>query len=432
MGAVARIESQRRQSVRVGLIALAITMLIAAFAITARNGLPSYAPGVDQKQVRLAFLEVGALRAGNDARIGDVRVGYVKSIDLVDQNPIVTIVLDESRPVYDNATATISERSALGEKYVDFHPGTKKAKALGATAVIPTSQTKESVELDDVLSALDERTRAATKSTLLEAGGGLAGHGEDLSVAADAAPSLLTDLGNISQALGTDDGSELTQLLRAADSLSTSLQSQETEISATTRDLGVTLRAVNTDEGEALGRTVRSADSAMREVKPALDALNDPLAHTESAVTALRPGAKSLGRSTPNVRALLRESPKTLGKVPGVMSAASPAVTDLTPTLKSAQPIVTQLGTTLARSRDPLATLAPYSDEVVLFFKNAASALSQGDKAGRWLRFYPILTPESGLGVLNTQLPTSSRDAYPEPGEAATHRSSSLFGKEFE
>ncbi|MGY0541547.1 MlaD family protein [Nocardioides sp. YJ-D4] len=432
MGAVARLESQRRQSVRVGLVVLAIASLIAAFAFTARNGLPSYAPGVDQKQVRLAFSKVGALRTGNDARIGDVRVGYVKSIDLVDQKPIVTIVLDESRPVYDNATATISERSALGEKYIDFHPGTTKAKALGATAVIPSSQTKESVELDDVLSALDAKTRAATKSTLLEAGGGLAGHGEDLSVAANAAPALLTDLGNISQALGTNDGADLTQLLQAADSLSTSLQSQEDQIAGATRDLGTTLRAVNTDDGEALGRTVRSADSAMREVKPALDALNGPLAHTESAVTALRPGAKALGRSTPNVRAFLQESPKTLEKVPGVMSAASPAVTDLTPTLKSAQPVVTQLGTTLARSRDPLAVLAPYADEVVLFFKNISSALSQGDKAGRWLRFYPVLTPESALGDLNTQLPTSSRDAYPDPGEAATHRSSSLFGKEFE
>lgn len=432
MGAVARLESQRRRSVRVGLGVLVISALIAVFAVTARNGLPSYAPGVDQKQVRMAFSEVGALRSGNDARIGDVRVGYVKSIDLVDQEPIVTIVLDETRPVYDNATATISERSALGEKYIDFHPGTSKASVLGASAVIPASQTSPSVELDDVLSALDKRTRAATKSTLLETGGGLAGHGEDLSVAADSAPDLLNDLGSISEALGTNEGADLTQLLRTADSVAASLQSQEDQIASITHNLGTTLRAVNTDDGEALGETVRSADSAMRSVKPALDALNGPLAHTESAVTALRPGAEALGRSTPNVRVFLRDSPSTLDKVPGVMSAASPAVTDLTPTLKNAQSVVTQLGTTLARVRGPLAALAPYADEVVLFFRNAASALSQGDKAGRWLRIYPIITPESVLGDLNTQLPTSSRDAYPDPGEAATHRSSSLFGKEFE
>ena len=81
MGAQQRQEQTRRRSVRVGLVAVLGMILVAAFAITAKNGLPDYLPGVERRSVSAQFDTLGALRVGDDVRIANVRSGFVDHID---------------------------------------------------------------------------------------------------------------------------------------------------------------------------------------------------------------------------------------------------------------------------------------------------------------------------------------------------------------
>lgn len=429
MGAKARLERKRRGSVRAGLLTTVVIALMLTFAITAQNGLPPYLPGVDRTTVKVAFTDVGALRAGDDVRIANVRSGFVSSIDLVDGKSIATLKLDGGRPVYEDASVTIGARSSLGQKYVELDPGTKSAGEIRTT--IPSDRAASSIELDTVLDTLDAKTREAAGSTVREVGTGLAGRGQDLHDGLGALPQMLPDIGTVAKALSEDGGQDLAQMLRAADTVSRSLTAQEDQIASTTRQVSDTLDAVATDDGQALRDTITAAPEAMTDVKAALDDLNGPLAATRRAVTELRPGAQALGDATPDVRGLLREGVVPLDKVPGVAKRAVPAVERLTPTVRDARPLVQQLGTTFDRAQSPLSILAPYSDEVLLFFQNAASALSQGDAAGRWLRFYPVPTTESVSGALPLRDPTASREAYPAPNTAKDHYESTPLGGSF-
>ncbi|HSV41211.1 MAG TPA: MlaD family protein, partial [Nocardioidaceae bacterium] len=115
MGALARREAARKKSVRAGVAALVAVILATVFAVTAQNGLPDYVPGVERTTVRAAFVDTGALRAGDDVRIANVRAGFVDSIDLVDGTPVVTMKLDNGDTVYADATAQIAARSSLGQ-----------------------------------------------------------------------------------------------------------------------------------------------------------------------------------------------------------------------------------------------------------------------------------------------------------------------------
>lgn len=424
MSAVARRERARTRSLRIGLVSLVAAIAVTAFALTAQNGMPDYVPGVERTEVAAQFKTTGALRAGDDVRIANVRSGYVDSIELVDGKPVVNMRLDDGREVYADAKATIRSRSALGQKYVDLDPGSEDAGAIEDT--IPLNRTTEAVELDDVLGALDPKTRTALQATLRQTGGGLVGRGKDLQDGLDGLDSTLTDLGDVSDALAVDDGSDLTQMLVTAESVASSLNQQEHELASMTEQLATTVEAIGTDDQEPLGQVLLKAPSTLREVRQALVDLDGPLADTKTATIRLLPGARALATAMPDTRGLLRESVEPLEAVPGVAEVADPAVSRLTGTLADARPLVARLGTTVSRGRAPLMTLAPYAPEALLFFKNAADALSHGDASGHWLRFYPVVNAENVIGNLPIDSPLLQREAYPDPGEAPQHRTNHL------
>lgn len=423
-----RRENERRKSVRAGVITTVVLLASLAFAITAQNGMPEYLPGVERTELRAEFTNSGALRRGDDVRIADVRVGFVEEITRRDGVALVTMKLDGGREVYKNARAAIAARSALGQKFVDLEPGTPDKGRLEQGAVLPLSRTRTAVELDTVLGTLDHKTLMATQGLLRQTGGGLAGHGEDLQVGLTVLPDMLDDLATVSRSLAAEDGQDLSELLRAADTLAGTLEAQDAELGSLVQSTSVTLDAVNVDDGAPLETALAEAPAAMSEVRGALENLDEPLRRTASAARALRPGAVALGGAMPDVRALLRSAVPVLDKVPGVAEKTEPAEEDLAATLQLARPLVLQVSTALDRASLPLATLSPYAPEIALLFRNLSDALRWGDEAGNWLRFTAVINTQTATGVLPITDPMLRRDPYPAPGEAQSHYTSPLGG----
>jgi phospholipid/cholesterol/gamma-HCH transport system substrate-binding protein len=135
------------------------------------------------------------------------------------------------------------------------------------------------------------------------------------------------------------------------------------------------------------------------------------------AVSELRPGATALGAATPDLRAVLRGAPPLLGKVPGVAEVANPAVDGLTAALRDARPLAPSLGRTVSSAGMLLGTLAPYAPELDVLLDRLASAVSQGDHNGKWIRVVPMAEPDSQTPGFP---PGVRRNPYPAPGEAAT------------
>ncbi len=381
--------------------------------------------------MKAAFDDVGALRAGDDVRIAGVRVGQVKDVRLIAGKPVVTMRFDKGRKIYHDAsalTATVAARSALGQKYVDVRPGTPGSGELGRDEIIPSSKTGDAQELSDVLRVLDQPTRDALGSTLRQAGGGLGGHSQDFKDVAGALPQLLPDLATISQALYTDNGADLITMLRAANSLAQSFEGHQQQLAELTDRVDRTLRALDVDDATPLGNTLDKAPQTLVDARAALDQLRAPLAQTGQAMTGLQPGAVALGDATDDVRGVLREGVPPLDKVPGVAGQTDPAVTDLTKVMSDAKPLAPRLVQAVHSVREPLGVLAPYAPEVSLFFSYMANALSDGDAAGHWLRIYPIVGTETVSGIVPIQDPTTHRNAYPAPGEAAHDKSTSVVG----
>lgn len=420
--------AKRKRHLLLGLIVVIFFAASAVLAVTSQNGLP-WAP---RTIVQAAFDEVGSLRAGDDVRIANIRVGYVGEVRYENGRAVAELRFDDERPIYRNAqavAASVGARSALGQKYVDFSPGDPRAGLLGRDEVIPPKRTVGAQELSDVLDVLDDPTRAALGSTVRELGHGTAGHAQDLRDTLATMPAMLPNLGTVSEALSARNGADITNMLHAVDGLAGRFEGRQQEIGELVGRLDSTLSGVAVDKTQPLTDTLHKAPETLRKVDGALRELEPPLADAEAAMRVAGPGAEALGDATPDLRGVLREGRRPLAKVPGAAEDADPAVEKLTAAFHDAKPLAPKVAEALRTARKPLEVVAPYSAEASMLFTHGANAMSQGDAAGNWLRIYLLFNTESATGTLpGVKDPITSRNAYPAPGQAATDTRQSLIG----
>ena len=115
--------------VLVGAITTLIVILAVFLAYNANNGLPF----VPSYRISVQVPNAETLVKGNDVRIGGVRVGFVESVEPV-QDPQTGAVhakadlkLDKSvDPLPKDSTVVVRSRSALGLKYLEIDKGTSK------------------------------------------------------------------------------------------------------------------------------------------------------------------------------------------------------------------------------------------------------------------------------------------------------------------
>ena len=94
----------------------------------------------------------------------------------MDNKAHLTLRLDGAfAPIHEDARVAIRPVSLLGERFVDLDRGTDSAPVLPDGGLIPATQTRRSVDLDEVLSAVDDPTGEALAALLVGLGGGLAG-----------------------------------------------------------------------------------------------------------------------------------------------------------------------------------------------------------------------------------------------------------------
>lgn len=345
----------------VGAMVLSIFLVSLVVAFKAESGLPWQ----DGTVVTADFAEVGALRPGDEVRMASLRIGTVQTIEYVDGLARVVMELDSDRELHQDVRAEVWSRSALGKKFVELVPGTEAAGSLGENGKIPLSRTSPPAELDNLFNALDRRTREQLASTLREAGGGMAGHSQDLHDLIGTAPDLLDDLGVVSRAVARDEA-DLVAMMQQARNLSSRFAGRQQEITDLMEQMRSTLDAVGVSDGEPLAATLQAAPETLVQVREGLNALNGPLQRTETAMRTLRPGAQALGEATPDLRVAMRQAVSPLDKVPGVAELAGPSVEDLTAVVADAVPLAPKLTEAVRSSLPVLDTLAPYSPESTL------------------------------------------------------------------
>lgn len=386
-------------------------------SLTAGSGLP----GQSVRTANAAFTDIDGLRVGDDVRIASVRVGRVQKIQYVDGRARVEMAIEPDQHVYRDASARVAARSALGQNFVMLDPGTSKSGEIADGGSLSNARVSTPVELDQVLSTFTPSTRAATKDLLRQTGQGLAGHSQDLSDFLKSAPHLLNDLGPVSDNLASEP-THLRDLISSSAHLAGRFKGRSAEIGQLIDSLGTTLQAVGVDDGQPVDGTLQAAPPALDNLTTAMTDLHGPLVDLDKGMRALRPGAVALGRSTPDLRGVLREGAPVMDRLRGVAGLATPAVRSLADVMPDARPLADRLVKTMNSSSGITSVLAPYTPELIRFFHDWNSANQYGDASGHTLRIDLVVRPESITGAIPVRDPLVHRDPYPAPGQAQYDR----------
>jgi virulence factor Mce-like protein len=289
----------------------AVTVLVAIVAVFIAYGANSGLPFVPTYDLKVQLPSGAKLVQGNEVRVGGFRVGAVEQIGATRVNTngntddqetvaLVDLKLDKTvEPLAKDTSFAVRPRSALGLKYVEVVPGkAKETFAPGSTVRVGNGgvDSEPPLELEDVLSTFDAKTREATKTGLEGFGSGLAGRGQSIN----------------------ETVRELNPLLRSLTPVMRNLSDPDTELEGFFRGLGRAAGEVApvASTNAALFGNMADTFAAMTRSPQALqDTISEGVPTQEQAIRSFRfqePFLRDFADLSRRLRPAARELPRSL------------------------------------------------------------------------------------------------------------------------
>jgi phospholipid/cholesterol/gamma-HCH transport system substrate-binding protein len=147
--------------------------------------------------VQADFATSGGIFTNAAVTYRGVQVGRVGDLNLRPDGVRVALRLDAGTKVPANTRAVVSNRSAVGEQYVDLRPDTTAGPYLAEGSVIPKSRTGTPLPVEELLVNLDKLVGSVNQTDLSvvidELGRAFSGTGEDLQRLLDSGDLLLAE-----------------------------------------------------------------------------------------------------------------------------------------------------------------------------------------------------------------------------------------------
>jgi phospholipid/cholesterol/gamma-HCH transport system substrate-binding protein len=367
-----------------------------------------------------------ALAEQSDVRISGVNVGHIVGL-ATHSNGLTDVTVEmghQYAPVNSNDRMVLRQKTLLGETYLELippHTAAANGPPLPDGGQIPARQVEPAVTLDDILAALDPKTRAAFKVWQQSLAAAFNGRGEQIN----------------------SDFAELEPFVENANKLVSILASQEGAVREVVHNTGVVFDALTErdhqfrgfiENGEttfhALAQSSQQFADAFRELPEfehsseatfreldRLATVASPLLDSSRAwERALSPLLRGVKAFTPDFNSLLTNTgPLTTAAKRGlpaferVLSLFKPVLGNLVPVLRNFEPFLKFNGM--------------YVPELQSFFANVTAATEAHDKNSdtsngqnqHYLRALNTINPED-LAVYSKRIGTNRANPYFQPG----------------
>ncbi|HWY89222.1 MAG TPA: MlaD family protein [Solirubrobacteraceae bacterium] len=379
-------------------------------------------------QFTVAFPRSLALAEQSDVRISGVDVGHVVALKLGGEGRTdATLELSSQyAPIRADMHAILRQKTLLGETYVQLIPESRTGPYLPDNGRLAESQVEPSVTLDDILSALDPKTRKDFQVWMQSVAAGITGRGEQIN----------------------SDFAELHPLAEHANKLVSLLASQEGALTGVVKGTGEVFDALSERDHQFQGfivngeRTFHAAaeeSQAFAEAFKVLPAFehNSRVAFKEldSFATVASPFLEEFRPVERQLSALLGAAKPFVPAFNGFLTALGPltqaakkGLPTVKPGLELTVPLLENFRPVL-HNFDPFLQLTDqYIPEVQAFFANFAAATQtkaqnsnfavNGGSRGPQLHFLKtmlVLGPES-LTVYGKRIGTNRANPYFQPG----------------
>lgn len=391
-----------RDTLVLGLVALALGAVAVAISYRAQNGLP----WLSTYRIQADVPDGAKLLKNADVRVGGARIGQVLGIRAEpgrDGGPPFTrldLALDaDAGPLPVDTTAEVRLASVLGGKFLDLVPGDAR-ETIPENGTIPLANARPATDIDEALVIFQPASRTAIRAMISELGNAVAGRGVVLNTTietvARAFPAADRVLGVLSSPSTDLDG-----FVRGVAGAARAVAPLAERLGGLIDDSATTLAALDDDALDAVLANAPPAESAATTAFAAVGpVLDDAAAITRSLAPAgaiLQVSLESIGSAIRTATPVTRRVGGLAGPMDQVLGAVdrfsrNPAATGAIRAL-GGEDLATFGGSAFIGLGAILRTTATAQLEcnvAALWMRNLASTASDGDSGGNWLRMVPV------------------------------------------
>jgi ABC-type transporter Mla subunit MlaD len=231
-------------------------------------------------------------------RIAGVNVGKVSSISSIPGSSAAKVAMTidgNGLPLHNNATFWIRPRIFLeGNFFVDVSPGSPTAPTVSSGHVFPIQQTREPVQIDQVLSTLNADTRSNLQILLKEYGTGVYNGGPAFARSVQYWLPAYKYSAIVEHDLLGLQPHDLSNGIYEQGTVSAAFNAHPQNLQSLITDFNTTALALARQSGN-LQNTVAQLPPTLTAATPAFNALNAAFPPVRALARALLPGVKSTG-----------------------------------------------------------------------------------------------------------------------------------------
>lgn len=344
---------------------------------------------------KLLFETGGQLVPGNEVLVAGQPVGKVEGLDLTDDGQAeVEVTLD--RPLMEGTTAQIrlTSLSGIANRYVALHMGPDSGEELPEGATLAADRTSSPVDLDQLFSAFDGRTRAALRDVFEGQATVYAGREAEANRAYKYLAPGLTSTERLLAELNRDTEA-FEEFLVSGSSVLGAVAERRDDLSALTQNANEALGAIAA-ESSALDRSLAAFAPAMRQA-------NTTFLNLRAALSDLDPLVATTARTTEDLAPFLRELRPVAEKAvpvvgdlrdvfdrPGRANDLADALADLPRAQDNASAAVPRALAALDQTQDEVEFARPYTPDLLAFVTNLSQITAYYDAGGHYARIQPV------------------------------------------
>jgi phospholipid/cholesterol/gamma-HCH transport system substrate-binding protein len=310
------VELNRTSPVRFAIVFLVIVAIAIYFGFT------KHIPFKHSFRLNAQFASAINIKGKSPVRIAGVDVGKVTGIKRDGSTALVSMEI-ESRglPLHSDATVKIRPRIFLeGNWFVELQPGSPSTKTLSSGATLPSTQSSDPVQLDQVLDALNTDTRANLQQFLI-------GYGDGLT----RKPSKADDAEQVPEVRGINAAESLNKLYRIAPSaerggaiISQAIGGTEQhDLSKLVKSVGKVTAALNVHE-QQLGELIGNFNSFFHSFAAQAPSLRAAVAALPGSLHSINTGLRELGAALPATKTFAKDILPGVKNTPQTVTATLP------------------------------------------------------------------------------------------------------------
>jgi len=373
----------------------------------------------DPSDYRVSFVasDIKNLRTTGDVKIAGVTVGRVEELQIVEGDGVrVEISLDEeAAPLHDGSTVRIAVKSLVGSSYIEVADGS--GSEIDSGSELPAGDVTPAVDLDELLSTLDEPTRRSLSRMVQSLDKATRGTGKDID-------GLMTGLGKLGHEGHTvldalaAQGDAITALTVETRQLLDALDTGQGQIAGLVSDAQLLSRATSDKKAE-IEHLVRELPPLLRNVRSGAVSLRELSGPLHPILVSLRRAAPDLSRALINLPAATADLEGLLPHLDSTLERLPPTLDALPAFSRSLREFIPNSHLLLRDVNPMLGYLEPYGMDLAAFFTNWGGSFDTIAEDG--IRPSRLMATAQGAGTIKgnpvdlTNTGTWWLNPYPEP-----------------